>query len=159
VGAHYGSSTKQLFPDINLLNIEWVHSCFAFIVVYCLLLSLILTPRCPRSNTFGTRQCTLYHVHRPYARTNVRRFSIIVVEISVWECIPMVVRNYSNVYTFKRSLREHLIHDSNELAQAIVRSSCPLSVFVLSPSFLSLSFSLLLFFLISRFFLHFISSG
>lgn len=117
-GANYGSSTKQLFSDLNLLNIEQIrlyqvgefmfrfhHGLLppAFADFYTLV---------SKVHTYGTRQCALYH--RPYARTNVRRFSIRIVGISVWECIPLFVRNSSNVYTFKRSLREHLLHDSIE---------------------------------------------
>lgn len=154
-GANYGSSTKQLFSDLNLLNIEQIrlyqvgefmfrfhHGLLppAFADFYTLV---------SKVHTYGTRQCALYH--RPYARTNVRRFSIRVVGISVWECIPLFVRNSSNVYTFKRSLREHLLHDSIEWAQVIMRSSRPLSLFTLSESFLC-------FFLTFRFFFHLLSS-
>src|SRR6218665_3296751 len=80
--ANYGFSTKQSFSDLNLLNIEQIRLYqvgeFVFHFHHGLLPPVFADfyTLVSKVHTYGTRQCALYH--RPYARTNVRRFSITV---------------------------------------------------------------------------------
>lgn len=112
-GVPYGSHTKQLFLDLNLLNVPQIrtYQIGEFMFRY----DRGLLP--PAYNDFFghvskvhshyTRNSTKYR--RIFARTNTRRFSIRFLGVSVWEEIPLTIRMSSNVYIFKRKLRTHLV--------------------------------------------------
>ena len=112
-GVPYGSHTKQLFLDLNLLNVLQIrtYQIGEFMFRY----DRGLLP--PAYNDFFghvskvhshyTRNFTKYR--RIFARTNTRRFSIRFLGVSIWEEIPLSIRMSSNVSIFKRKQRTHLV--------------------------------------------------
>ena len=110
----YRAHTEPLFVANHLLNVYDINDYMVSLFMY-----KHITPELPTLFSSFYRRNNSMHSHNtrlsedlyvPYARTNVRKFSIRINGAVTWNSIPDTIRNSSTLNVFKKSLKKHLIH-------------------------------------------------
>ena len=110
----YRAHTEPLFFANQLLDIYEINDYMVSVFMY-----KHITPEVPTLFSSFYRRNNSIHSHNtrisediyvPYARTNVRKFSMRLNGAVTWNSIPDAIRSSSTLNIFKKSLKKHLIH-------------------------------------------------
>ena len=58
-------------------------------------------------HSYATRHAS--HIHVPYGRLDIRRFSFKISGANLWNSLPELLKKSNNILLFKRNLRNYLI--------------------------------------------------
>ena len=118
-GAAYLSHTTQLFCDFNILKFEQIKLYQSGEFMYRFDHGLLppvfkgLFNLGSQIHSHSTRNSSNYI--SIFARTNSRLFSIRATGPSIWNKIPLEVRQSPSLSLFKKKLRSHLVGNSNNV--------------------------------------------
>ena len=110
----YRAHTEPLFIANELLDIYDINDYMVSLFVY-----KHVTPETPTIFSSFFRRINTMHSHDtrisedlyvPYARTNVRKFSIKIHGATTWNSILSMVRSSPTLNIFKKTLKKHLIN-------------------------------------------------
>ena len=112
----WNSHTKQIFIDMNLLNVAHINTLQTALVMYKATKGL-LPPQLNNLFTVNskihshfTRRCNNVHVVRH--RTKVREHSIRIRGTNLWNSISIELRNAPALSIFKRKFKSFIVNQS-----------------------------------------------
>ena len=107
------SPSMPIFQNLRLLNIFQLHRLCVCSFIYNLLngnLPHSASRYCSFvSHRYSTRSNTRNDLKLPKIKTNYGKFSLSFVGVSLWNDLPLPVRECSSTYSFRRSLKSHLL--------------------------------------------------
>ena len=109
----YNAHTKPIFKYLKVLPLYDINVFQTLVFMYrhsCDLLPDVFNDCFQYScNVYGLRGRTTAHYVQPFARTNIRTFSLIIQGPKHWNALPNYLREAPTLSMFKKSVKNYLL--------------------------------------------------